>query len=102
MPGKNRAFTTLVDPVSPPSIPLHERERMVEAPGTAPGSDTLMPRGVYRHSRFPDTPYIGVRRVNLKVFASAANETARRLRRNRVWATGMETDLGRWQGRVGR
>jgi len=32
---------------------------MVEAPGTAPGSETLMPRGVYRHSRFPDTPYIG-------------------------------------------
>ena len=27
---------------------------MVEAPGTAPGSETLMPRGVYRHSRFPD------------------------------------------------
>src|SRR5512139_3203105 len=30
------------------------REEMVEAPGTAPGSETLMPRGVYRHSRFPD------------------------------------------------
>ena len=75
MPGKNRAFTTLVDPVSPPSIPLAERERMVEAPGTAPGSDTLMPRGVYRHSRFPDAPYIGVRRGNLKAFEPAANET---------------------------
>ena len=33
---------------------------MVEAPGTAPGSETLMPRGVYRHSRLPDTAYIGV------------------------------------------
>jgi len=32
---------------------------MVEAPGTAPGSETLMPRGVYRHSRFPDIAYIG-------------------------------------------
>jgi len=32
---------------------------MVEAPGTAPGSETLMSRGVYRHSRFPDTTYIG-------------------------------------------
>ena len=32
---------------------------MVEAPGTAPGSETLMPRGVYRHSRFPDTTNIG-------------------------------------------
>ena len=34
---------------------------MVEAPGTAPGSETLMSRGVYRHSRFPDATYIGVR-----------------------------------------
>ena len=50
IPGKNRAFTTLVDPVSPP---------LVEAPGTAPGSETLMPRGVYRHSRLPDVTNIG-------------------------------------------
>ncbi len=27
---------------------------MVEAPGTAPGSATLIPHDVYRHSRFPD------------------------------------------------
>src|SRR5437762_11586247 len=33
---------------------------MVEAPGTAPGSETLIPRGVYRHSRFPDESNIGV------------------------------------------
>ena len=33
---------------------------MVEAPGTAPGSETLIPRGVYRHSRFPDTTNIGI------------------------------------------
>ncbi|CAN5175920.1 hypothetical protein BH10PSE6_BH10PSE6_59660 [soil metagenome] len=32
---------------------------MVEAPGTAPGSETLMSRGVYRHSRLPDLTYIG-------------------------------------------
>ena len=32
---------------------------MVEAPGTAPGSETLMSRGVYRHSRLPDTANIG-------------------------------------------
>jgi antitoxin YefM len=31
----------------------------VEAPGTAPGSETLMSRGVYRHSRLPDTNHIG-------------------------------------------
>jgi hypothetical protein len=33
---------------------------MVEAPGTAPGSETLIPRGVYRHSRFPDTTNISI------------------------------------------
>jgi antitoxin YefM len=32
---------------------------MVEAPGTAPGSETLMSRGVYRHSRLPDSTNIG-------------------------------------------
>jgi antitoxin YefM len=32
---------------------------MVEAPGTAPGSETLMSRGVYRHSRLPDNTNIG-------------------------------------------
>ena len=39
---------------------------MVEAPGTAPGSETLMSRGVYRHSRLPDTTNIGVRTGFLK------------------------------------
>jgi len=39
---------------------------MVEAPGTAPGSETLMPRGVYRHSRFPDSSYIGASEAFLK------------------------------------
>ena len=32
----------------------------MEAPGTAPGSDTLIPRGVYCHSRFPDEPNIDI------------------------------------------
>src|SRR5690606_34696172 len=32
---------------------------LVEAPGTAPGSEMPMPQGVYRHSRFPDRPNIG-------------------------------------------
>ena len=32
---------------------------MVEAPGTAPGSATLIPSSVYRHSWFPNTLYIG-------------------------------------------
>ena len=39
---------------------------MVEAPGTAPGSETLISRGVYRHSRFPDTTNIGAPRAFLK------------------------------------
>ena len=40
---------------------------MVEAPGTAPGSETLIPRGVYRHSRLPDVTNIGVPARILKV-----------------------------------
>jgi hypothetical protein len=43
---------------------------MVEAPGTAPGSETLMSRGVYRHSRLPDTANIGVPTGFLKVSSS--------------------------------
>ena len=42
---------------------------MVEAPGTAPGSETLMSRGVYRHSRLPDTTNIDVRAGFLKAVA---------------------------------
>ncbi len=64
MPSENHAFTTHVDPVSPPSsAPGSESpgERgMVEAPGTAPGSVTLIPQGVYRHSRFPGTLNISI------------------------------------------
>jgi antitoxin YefM len=72
IPGKNRAFTTLVDPISPPSTPPpKERRKMVEAPGTAPGSETLMPRGVYRHSRFPDLANIGASIGFLKAHASS-------------------------------
>ena len=31
----------------------------MEAPGTAPGSATLISQAVYRHSRLPDLVYIG-------------------------------------------
>ena len=54
MPGKNLTFTTHVDPVSPPPIPSRlggQGTELVEAPGTAPGSVTLIPSNVYRHSR---------------------------------------------------
>jgi len=51
MPGEKLIFTTHVDPVSPPSKTLAKQEIrfksvqvfMVEAPGTAPGSATLIP-----------------------------------------------------------
>src|SRR5882724_4687150 len=42
------------------------RAKLVEAPGTAPGSAALIPHGVYRHSRLPDDIYIGLRRGNRK------------------------------------
>lgn len=52
MPGKKKVFTTRVEPVSSPSIQCHKgRIFMVETPGTAPGSTTLIPRSVYRHSQ---------------------------------------------------
>src|SRR5215212_9530800 len=55
MPGKSGPFTTRVEPVSPPCPPFgpspDQGTEVVEAPGTAPGSATLMPSRVYRHSR---------------------------------------------------
>ncbi|CCQ72815.1 protein of unknown function [Magnetospira sp. QH-2] len=42
---------------SPPNSPPDGL--MVEAPGTAPGSATLIPLSVYRHSRLPDPFNIG-------------------------------------------
>ena len=60
MPGENRTFTARVDPVSPPWAWRPDRApgKLVEAPGTAPGSATLISNDVYRHSRLPDTPNI--------------------------------------------
>ena len=52
MPGEDYTFTTHVDPISPP-IQMHSLQKnalMVEAPGTAPGSATLITCSVYRHS----------------------------------------------------
>ena len=46
---------------------------MVEAPGTAPGSETLMSRGVYRHSRLPDTANIGALPGFLKAWCGSTN-----------------------------
>src|SRR3546814_18407390 len=79
-PGKHCALPTHVEPASPPAsarrpVMAERRARtgssgcrpavftvaglMVEAPGTAPGSVTFIPRSVYRHSRFPDPVNLG-------------------------------------------
>jgi hypothetical protein len=60
MPGDGVAFTTRVEPSSPPRIadPKPAME-LVEAPGTAPGSATPISQAVYRHSRLPDNANIG-------------------------------------------
>ena len=50
MPGENYTFTTHVDPGSPPQRGP-PAQKVVEAPGTAPGSATIIPSSVYRHSR---------------------------------------------------
>ena len=57
MPGKNHTVSAHVDPGSPPFVKTGFA-RMVEAPGTAPGSVTGSEHDVYRHSRFPGTPNI--------------------------------------------
>jgi|GEM_PF-2230098 len=63
MPGESQSFTTLVDPISPPEQPalklIKRWLELVEAPGTAPGSETIIPKNVYRHSRLPDELNIG-------------------------------------------
>jgi hypothetical protein len=62
MPSEKSVFTTRVEPVSPPQRPARPNlpgPELVEAPGTAPGSTTLIPRTVYRHSRRTGRTYIG-------------------------------------------
>jgi hypothetical protein len=60
IPNEDKAFTTCVDPVSPPKAVSIQRVKsagkirktvMVEAPGTAPGSALLISQYVYRHSQ---------------------------------------------------
>jgi len=64
IPIGNRAFTALVDPVSPPSAtaesPLRRPPLLVEAPGYCPpGPKCLFHPIVYRHSRLPGPSKIG-------------------------------------------
>ena len=48
--GQKTNLYTLVDPVSPPSEHFALQSVLVEAPGTAPGSDKLIALAVYHHS----------------------------------------------------
>ena len=63
MPGKKVFFTTRVEPVSPPdTLPWRDAfGRMVEAPGTAPGSTTLIPTLVYHHSQIEMIDAVDIR-----------------------------------------
>ena len=60
MPSEKYVFTTRVDPISPPKRPPYRWLILVEAPGTAPGSTTSIPRIVYRHSRKTDAIIISI------------------------------------------
>src|SRR5436190_10650903 len=92
MPSENHAFTTRVDPISPPRCRASAR-KMVEAPGTAPGSATLMPQGVYRHSRSPDRHNIGRRAANRKRLRLKRLRLKRlRLKRPRLWSRRRRAD----------
>jgi hypothetical protein len=51
MPGKRSPFGSPVEPISPPPKPACLKRTWVEAPGTAPGSERLIPMPIYRHSR---------------------------------------------------
>jgi hypothetical protein len=48
--GQKTNLYTLVDPVSPPLKSIALQSSLVEAPGTAPGSDKLIALAVYHHS----------------------------------------------------
>jgi hypothetical protein len=50
MPSKSGVLYTPVDPISPPSNTVRERH-VVEAPGTAPGSEWFITTAIYCHSR---------------------------------------------------
>ena len=51
MPSKSSIFTPLSILFRPHHKPVVEDRFVVEAPGTAPGSNRLIPSTVYRHSR---------------------------------------------------
>ena len=59
---KKRALYALVDPISPPPKPafnVRTSRVLVEAPGTAPGSEWFIATVIYFHSRRTGTANIG-------------------------------------------
>src|ERR1700744_1280360 len=59
---KKRALYALVDPISPPPKPDFRVQKwrvLVEAPGTAPGSEWFIATVIYFHSRRTGSPNIG-------------------------------------------
>ena len=62
IPIGSQAFTTVVDPISPPSATAEIRDPslVVEAPGYCPpGPICLFRQALYRHSRLPGPSYVG-------------------------------------------
>jgi len=51
MPGESTSFTPSSILFRPHQRPPQLQRPLVEAPGTAPGSDGLIPTAIYRHSR---------------------------------------------------
>ena len=51
MPGKSTIFTPSSILFRPQQKPLCQQQLVVEAPGTAPGSERLISSPIYRHSR---------------------------------------------------
>ena len=89
IPIGNRAFTALVDPVSPPSataVPRSAPPLLVEAPGYCPpGPKCLFHPTLYRHSRLPGPLKIGICTLFFKQLTKSAR------RRNRYGVDGVGT-----------
>ena len=58
-------LSILISPVKTGTL-AKRREKLVELPGIAPGSSSVITRTIYRHSRRTDKDNIGMIDVNLK------------------------------------
>ena len=72
MPGKNNIFTALVEAIRPrrnsPYMLKKPLRTLVEAPGTAPGSNMPILYCVYHHSWLPSPNIIGISKGFVKVY----------------------------------